>query len=196
MREVTHRSHTAVLGVKNWRITLRASALRCTWKDSEMSNYRRFRVAGGTYFFTVNLLERRRDLLVRHIDALRAAVRATKQDRPFHIDAWVVLPDHMHTIWTLPEGDEDFSNKWKSIKTRFSQTLPRTERRSAVRVRKGERGIWQRRFWEHVIRDERDATHFDYIHFNPVKHGWADKVVDWPFSSFHRYLRSGIYDAN
>jgi putative transposase len=196
MREVTHRSHTAVLGVKNWRITLRASALRYTWKDSEMSNYRRFRVAGGTYFFTVNLLERRRDLLVRHIDALRAAVRATKQDRPFHIDAWVVLPDHMHTIWTLPEGDEDFSNKWKSIKTRFSQTLPRTERRSAVRVRKGERGIWQRRFWEHVIRDERDATHFDYIHFNPVKHGWADKVVDWPFSSFHRYLRSGIYDAN
>jgi putative transposase len=161
-----------------------------------MPNYRRFRVAGGTYFFTVNLLERRRDLLVRHIDALRAAVRATKQDRPFHIDAWVVLPDHMHTIWTLPEGDEDFSNKWKSIKTRFSQTLPRTERRSAVRVRKGERGIWQRRFWEHVIRDERDATHFDYIHFNPVKHGWADKVVDWPFSSFHRYLRSGIYDAN
>jgi putative transposase len=181
---------------KNWRIALRASALRCTWKDSEMSNYRRFRVAGGTYFFTVNLLERRRDLLVRHIDALRAAVRATKQDRPFHIDAWVVLPDHMHTIWTLPEGDEDFSNKWKSIKTRFSQTLPPTERRSAVRVRKGERGIWQRRFWEHVIRDERDATHFDYIHFNPVKHGWADKVVDWPFSSFHRYLRSGIYDAN
>jgi putative transposase len=162
-----------------------------------MPNYRRFRVAGGTYFFTVNLLERRRDLLVRHIDALRTAVRATKQDRPFHIDAWVVLPDHMHTIWTLPEGDEDFSNRWKSIKIRFSQTLPRTERRSVVRVRKGERGIWQRRFWEHVIRDERDyATHFDYIHFNPVKHGWADKVVDWPFSSFHRYLRSGIYNAN
>ncbi|MEJ2456265.1 MAG: transposase [Candidatus Thiodiazotropha sp.] len=162
-----------------------------------MSNYRRFRVAGGTYFFTVNLLERRRDLLVRHIDALRAAVRATKQDRPFHIDAWVVLPDHMHTIWTLPEGDEDYSNKWKSIKIRFSQTLPPTERRSVVRVRKGERGIWQRRFWEHAIRDERDyATHFDYIHFNPVKHGWADKVVDWPFSSFHRYLRSGIYNAN
>ncbi|WP_139058773.1 REP-associated tyrosine transposase [Thiorhodococcus drewsii] len=109
----------------------------------------------------MNLLEWRRDLLVRHIDALRAAVRATKRDRPFHIYASVVLPDHMHTIWTLPAGDEDFPNSGKSIKIRFSQTLPRTERRSAVRVRKGERGIWQRRFWEHAICDERDyATHF------------------------------------
>jgi putative transposase len=167
------------------------------WRCWDMPDYRRFGIAGGTYFFTVNLLERRQDFLVRHVDALRTAVRATKRDRPFHIDAWVVQPGHMHTIWTLPEGDEDFSNRWKSIKIRFSQTLPRTERRSAVRVRKGERGIWQRRFWEHAIRDERDyATHFDYIHFNPVKHGWTDKVIDWPFSSFHRYLRRGIYYAD
>jgi len=128
-----------------WRITL--SGIRPTknlkWVD--MPNYRRYRVPGGTYFFTVNLLERKRDLLVRHIDELREAVRATKRERPFHIDAWVVLPDHMHTVWTLPPGDDDFSNRWKSIKIRFVQKLPRTERRSNVRVAKGERGIWQRR---------------------------------------------------
>jgi len=113
-----------------------------------MPDYRRYRIPGGTYFFTVNLLEWRLDLLVRHIGELRVAVRATKRDRPFHIDAWVVLPDHMHTIWTLPPGDDDFSNRWKAIKIRFVQALPRTERRSSVRIAKGERGIWQRRFWD------------------------------------------------
>jgi len=133
------------------------------WID--MPDYRRYRVPGGTYFFTVNLLERKQDLLVRHIDYLREAVRTTKRERPFHIDAWVVLPDHMHTVWTLPPGDDDFSNRWKSIKIRFVQKLPRTERRSKVRVAKGERGIWQRRFWEHVIRNENDyLRHVDYVH--------------------------------
>lgn len=162
-----------------------------------MPNYRRYRVPGGTYFFTVNLLERRLDLLVRHIDDLRDAVRATKRDRPFHIDAWVVLPDHMHAVWTLPPGDDDFSNRWKSIKIRFVQKLPRTERRSKVRSAKGERGIWQRRFWEHVIRDDRDyENHMDYLHFNPVKHGYVNFVKDWPHSTFHRYVRKGIYDEN
>jgi putative transposase len=111
-----------------------------------MPDYRRLRVAGGTYFFTVNLLERKQDLLIRHIHYLRDAVRTTKRERPFHIDAWVVLPDHMHCIWTLPPGDDDFSNRWKAIKIRFVQTLPRTERRSQVRISKGERGVWQRRF--------------------------------------------------
>ncbi|MCQ8131026.1 REP-associated tyrosine transposase [Methylomonas rivi] len=158
-----------------------------------MPDYRRFRVPGGTYFFTVNLLERRLDLLVRHIDLLREAVRITKQERPFHIDAWAVLPDHMHCVWTLPTGDDDFSNRWKAIKIRFVQKIPSTERRSMVRVNKGERGIWQRRFWEHAIRDERDyANHIDYVHVNPLKHCYVTRVKDWPYSSFHRYVREGV----
>ena len=159
-----------------------------------MPDYRRWRVAGGTYFFTVNLLERRLDTLVRHVDALREAVRVTRRERPFHIDAWVVLPDHMHCVWTLPPGDDDFSNRWKAIKIRFVQALPRTERRSKVRMAKGERGVWQRRFWEHVIRDEVDyARHVDYVHWNPIKHGLVRRLVDWPYSTFHRYVESGIY---
>ncbi len=105
-------------------------------------------------FFTVNLLERRLDTLVRHVDVLREAVRVTRLERPFHIDAWVVLPDHLHCVWTLPPGDADFSNRWKAIKIRFVRAIPATERRSKVRVAKGERGVWQRRFWEHAIRDE------------------------------------------
>ena len=125
-----------------------------------MPDYRRNRVPGGTYFFTVNLLERRSGLLVEHIDAFREAVRQVRARRPFHIDAWAVLPDHTHCIWTLPPGDTDYSGRWKAIKIAFAKSLPKTERLSAVRVRKGERGIWQRRFWEHTIRDERDyAAH-------------------------------------
>ena len=139
------------------------------------------------------MLERRLDTLVRHIDILREAVRKTRRERPFHIDAWVVLPDHMHCVWTLPPGDDDFSNRWKSIKIRFVQAIPRTERRSPVRIAKGERGIWQRRFWEHVIRNDTDyENHVDYVHWNPVKHGLVQSVADWPFSSFHRYVQAGI----
>ena len=162
-----------------------------------MPDYRRYRVPGGTYFFTVNLLERRLDLLVRHIDDLREAVRITKRERPFHIDAWVVLPDHMHTVWTLPPGDDDFSNRWKAIKIRFVQKLPRTERRSKVRVAKGERGVWQRRFWEHAIRNDNDyMRHVDYVHWNPMKHGLVQQVEQWPYSSFHRYVKEGIYPTD
>jgi putative transposase len=160
-----------------------------------MPDYRRYRVAGGTYFFTVNLLERSpNDLLVRHIDVLRTMVAKVKEKRPFHIDAWVVLPDHLHTVWTLPPGDDDFTNRWRLIKQGFSKTLPITERRSSVRMARGERGIWQRRFWEHVIRDENDYNrHVDYIHWNPVKHGLVQRVSDWPYSTFHRYVERGLY---
>ena len=159
-----------------------------------MPDYRRNRVPGGTYFFTVNLLERRECLLVEYIDALRDAVRQVRAQRPFHIDAWAVLPDHTHCVWTLPPGDVDYSARWKAIKIAFAKTLPRTERLSAVRERKGERGIWQRRFWEHTIRDERDyAAHVDYVHINPVKHGLVRRVADWPYSSFHRFVDEGIY---
>lgn len=159
-----------------------------------MSDYRRHRVAGGTYFFTVNLLNREARLLVEHIDALRAAVRKVRAQRPFHIDAWVVLPEHMHCVWTLPSGDDDYSSRWRAIKIAFAKTLPKTECLSVVRERKGERGIWQRRFWEHTIRDEKDyAVHMDYVHINPVKHGLVARVQDWPYSSFHRWVAAGIY---
>jgi len=159
-----------------------------------MPDYRRNRVPGGTYFFTVNLLKRRERLLVEHIDALRNAVRQVRAQRPFHIDAWVVLPDHTHCVWTLPHGDNDYSARWKAIKIAFAKTLPKTENLSAVRERKGERGIWQRRFWEHTIRDERDyAAHVDYVHINPFKHGLVERAGDWPYSSFHRFVKDGIY---
>jgi putative transposase len=159
-----------------------------------MPDYRRNRVAGGTYFFTVNLLDRRADLLIARIDALRAAVRAVRARSPFHIDAGVVLPDHMHCLWTLPDGDADFPARWRAIKVAFAKSLPPIEPRSPVRLRRGERGIWQRRYWEHTIRDDRDyALHMDYIHFNPVKHGLACGPADWPFSSFRRCVARGLY---
>ena len=159
-----------------------------------MVDYRRNRVPGGTYFFTVNLLDRRSCLLVEHIDWLREAVRAVKCRRPFEIDAWVVLPDHLHAVWTLPEGDADYSGRWRSIKIAFAKGLPKTERRSAVRLNKGERGIWQRRFWEHTIRDDADySAHVDYVHVNPLKHGLVERLADWPYSSFHRAVARGVY---
>ena len=159
-----------------------------------MVDYRRNRVPGGTYFFTVNLLDRRSCLLVEQIDLLREAVRAVKRRRPFQIDAWVVLPDHLHAVWTLPEGDADYSGRWRSIKIAFAKGLPKTERRSAVRLNKGERGIWQRRFWEHTIRDDADyAAHVDYVHVNPLKHGLVERLAEWPYSSFHREVARGVY---
>jgi putative transposase len=161
-----------------------------------MSDYRRNRVPGGTYFFTVTLFDRRSDLLIAEVDLLRAAVRKTMIQSPFYIDAWVVLPEHMHCLWTLPERDADFSGRWWAIKTEFSKSLPALERRSDTMTKRGERGIWQRRFWEHTIRDDRDyAVHMDYIHFNPVKHGLAANVADWPFSSFRRSVAKGFYPA-
>jgi hypothetical protein len=117
-------------------VALPPASMQSYWAPSYliMSNYRSYRVPGGTYFFTVNLLERRQDTLVRHIDVLREAIRKTRKERPFLIDAWVVLPDHMHCIWTLPSGDDDFSNRWKSIKICFVQAIPRTEIRFSVRI--------------------------------------------------------------
>ncbi len=151
-------------------------------------------VPGGTFFFTVGLLERRRRLLREYIDDLRAVFAAARARRPFTIDAIVMLPDHLHCLWTLPPGDCDFSGRWHEIKSRFSARIPKGERLSSRRQRKGERGIWQRRYWEHVIRDPHDfERHFDYIHYNPVKHGHVGHVGDWPYSSFHLCVRRGIY---
>jgi putative transposase len=161
-----------------------------------MPDYRRNRVPGGTFFFTVNLRDRRAGLLVAQIDTLREAVRQARARAPFHIDAWVVLPDHMHCLWTLPEGDADFPGRWWAIKTAFSKSVPAGERRSLVMQSRGERGIWQHRYWEHTIRDDRDyAVHMDYTHFNPVKHGLVEHPGDWPYSSFHRCVAGGLYPA-
>jgi putative transposase len=162
-----------------------------------MPDYRRNRVAGGTYFFTVNLLERRSKLLVQHIDVLRTAIKHVQKSKPFYIDAWVVLPDHMHCVWTLPMGDDDYPARWKAIKTAFSRAMPKTERLSIARVAKGERGIWQRRYWEHTIRNDKDyAAHVDYCHINPLKHGLVKQVKDWPYSTFHKLVKAGVYLEN
>jgi putative transposase len=157
-----------------------------------MPNYRRYWVPRGTYFFTVNLADRSRGLLVERIDALGASVREVRCERPFQSIAWVVLPDHLHTVWSLPEGDDDFATRWMRIKQGFSRRIPCGERVSDSRRRNGERGLWQRRYWEHLIRDERDLrNHIDDIHFNPVKHGYVVRACDWPHSSFHRDARAG-----
>lgn len=159
--------------------------------------YRRAFIAGGTYFFTVNLLERHKSLLTEHIDLLKNAFRTVKHAHPFEIDAIVILPDHLHAIWTLPENDADFATRWRLIKSHFSRGLPSSERINRSRKRKSERGIWQRRFWEHLIRDELDyARHVDYIHYNPVKHGYVDNPTDWPYSSIHRLIGDGILERD
>ncbi|HTU54329.1 MAG TPA: transposase [Acetobacteraceae bacterium] len=162
-----------------------------------MPSYRRHRVPGGTYCFTVNLLDRNSSLLVDQIDILRDAVRTVRARAPFHIDAWVVLPEHLHCIWTLPPDDDNYSGRWRALKSLFAAAMPHSERRSAARVRKGERAIWQRRFWEHTIRDDRDyAAHMDYVHFNPVEHGLAACAADWPYSSFRLCVTRGLYPAD
>src|SRR4051812_17598788 len=159
-----------------------------------MPNYCRAFVPGGCWFFTANLLDRRSDLLTQKIAALREATRRTRERHPFRIDAFVVLPDHIHTIWSLPFGDADFSRRWRLIKIEFSKSIPRTERLSKTRRVRGERGIWQRRFWEHLIRDDEDyRRHVEYCYINPVKHGFVRRVCDWPFSSFHRDVAGGLF---
>ena len=175
----------------NWRDPL---TLLPPYNTIIMPRYIRAHIPGGTFFFTVALLERKRRLLIEHIDALRKAFASVQAQRPFTIDAAVILPDHLHCIWTLPKGDADFSARWHAIKSRFSRSLPNQERLSTRRSAKGERGIWQRRFWEHAIRDDEDlARHMDYIHYNPVKHGHARSVADWPYSTFHRLVKRGVY---
>ena len=163
-----------------------------------MPNYRRAWHTGGTYFFTVNLLQRHgNDLLTRHIALLRNAVRSVQSRHPFRIHGWVVPPDHLHCVMTLPPGDADFAMRWRLIKMDFSKSLPKTERLSKVRAARGERGIWQRRYWEHLIRDDADMqAHMDYVHFNPVKHGLVARIADWTFSTFHHLVKKGIYPLN
>jgi putative transposase len=163
-----------------------------------MTEYRRPFMPGAAWFFTVNLAERKGNrLLIEKLDNLRSAFRSVQADHQFRIDAVVILPEHLHCIWTLPPQDADFATRWGLIKGQFSRSIQKGERISQSRLKRGERGIWQRRFWEHLIRDENDfRRHVDYIHWNPVKHGWAQRAADWPHSSFHRFARSGVYTAD
>jgi putative transposase len=158
-----------------------------------MPYYRRAKLEGGIFFFTVALADRTSDLLIRHIDRLRRMYRSVQARHPFETTAICVLPDHMHAIWSLPAGDADFPLRWNLIKSAFSRGLAHESLRTPSKIAKRERGLWQRRYWEHAIRDDADlARHVDYIHFNPVKHGYVSRVVDWPHSSFHRYVSDGI----
>jgi putative transposase len=157
-----------------------------------MVGYRRSRVPGGTYFFTVALRDRQARTLVHFIDALRWAVNTVRKEQPFRIEAFVVLPEHLHAVLTLPPDDSDYSGRWRLIKSRFSHTLAKAGV-GLARNAKGEYDLWQRRYWEHTIRDEGDLQrHVDYIHFNPVKHGWVKHVKDWPHSTFHGFVRQGL----
>jgi len=159
-----------------------------------MPNYRRARNAGATYFFTVVTAQRRPLLAtIEAIAVLRQSVAEVHRQMPFLIDAWVVLPEHMHALWTLPKDDMDFSSRWGRIKAGFT-------RRCGLAHTSGRRrdaGLWQPRSWEHLIRDEADfAAHMDYLRYNPVKHGHVARVIDWPHSSFHRCVRQGIYPVD
>ncbi|MFQ5562552.1 MAG: transposase [Parvularculaceae bacterium] len=154
-----------------------------------MPNYRRLFVPGGTYFFTVNLLDRSSDLPTRHIGLLRNAYRYVVARRPFETIAIVILPDHLHCAWRLPPEDHDFPTRWRLFKERFTKGLPADAETRRGR-RKGERGVWQRRFWEHAIRNDEDLSrHVDYIHFNPVKHRYVADPDDWPYSTWHEWKR-------
>lgn len=164
-----------------------------------MSNYRRAKVAGGKFFFTV-VSYRRQPILcdAPFRDALRAAITSVRRVRPFSIDAWVLLPDHLRCIWTLPPEDGDFSTRWSLIKRDVSLAIGARFRRdewlSGSKLKHRESTIWQRRFWEHCIRDDEDyRNHVDYIHFNPVKHGLVSRAADWPHSTYHRFAQAGIY---
>jgi putative transposase len=161
-----------------------------------MATYRRLYHHGGCYFFTVNLANRHSQLLIEHIDLLKKSIRHVKQKHPFDIDAMVVLPEHLHCVWTLPKNDIDYSTRWRLIKSYFSYHLPylNDEVYSDSRAKKAERGIWQRRCWEHLIKNEDDyRAHIDYVHINPVKHKHVSRVCDWPYSSFHQWVKNGVY---
>lgn len=163
-----------------------------------MSRYRRNRI-GRVFFFTV-VTDQRRPILTSDLGrrALRAAISSTRQTLPFEITAFVLLPDHLHTIWEMPRGDADYSTRWRLIKTHFTKTWRRSGgtlcQRSASRRKRGEHGLWQRRFFEHTCRDEDDWKRcLDYVHVNPLKHGLVNRVRDWRWSSFHRYVTAGEY---
>jgi putative transposase len=164
-----------------------------------MSRYRRNFFPGGTYFFTL-VAQGRRPIFTGDLARLflRAAIDKVRATRPFEIVAWALLPDHLHAVWALPRGDDDYSTRWMQIKESFTKQYLRAglshDSRLTSRVRRREQGVWQRRFWEHTCRDEEDLKHcVDYVHFNPKKHGLVGSVLDWPWSTFHRFVEAGEY---
>jgi putative transposase len=165
-----------------------------------MADYRRSKIAGGTYFFTVVTHERRPILTTETArTVLREAIQQARTTLPFQIDAWVLLPDHLHAIWTLPIGDANYSARWAIIKLSVSGACAAeiNAPQSDSERKRNERAFWQRRFWEHQIRDDADmARHLDYIHWNPVKHGLVKAVKNWPYSSFHKFVAQGVYPSD
>jgi len=162
-------------------------------------HYRRAFVPGGSFFFTAET-QQRRPLFASEdaVAVLRAAFRTVHASRPFVVEAVVVMPDHLHCIWTLPPGDADFATRWRLLKTFFTKHCdPALHTTTPARAGRGERGVWQHRYWEHVLRDETDFTrHVEYIHYNPVKHGYVATPAQWPHSSFHRYVEAGLYPVD
>jgi putative transposase len=157
-----------------------------------MSNYRRIFVPGGHYFFTVVTYQRRPLFEAsENVTLLRTAFKTIITKQPFTIDAIVVLPEHLHCIWQLPEGDANYSGRWREIKKHLSKRI------GSKRNRRGEFDVWQRRSWEHLLRDEDDwRRHMDYIHYNPVKHGLAASPGQWPYSSFRKAVAAGWYEPD
>ncbi len=155
-----------------------------------MSNYRRFWIRGGTYFFTVVTRERISILTDKHVrETLKEAIQKVKDRHPFEIISWVLLPDHLHMVWTLPGDDDKFALRWMLIKSAVTKQLHKSGEYQG--------SIWQRRYWEHLIRDEVDLkNHVDYIHFNPVKHGLCKKAHEWQWSTFNKFVDLGEYQKN
>ncbi len=163
-----------------------------------MSNYRRNKQSGATYFFTLCLRDRKSRILVDYINVLRLAYRKTQNKKPFTTDAMVILPDHIHALWTLPM-DDDYANRIRLLKSHFTRQLPVKIKQTNNKNRQShcQTGIWQLRYWEHTIRDERDfINHMNYIHYNPVKHGYVNNVKDWQYSTFHQCVKKGVYDGD
>jgi len=167
-----------------------------------MPEYRRIKQEGGTYFFTLVTFQRQKLFLVPDVMRLLLdTVEHVREMHPFEIIAYCVLPDHVHFLWQMPEDDTNYSMRIGVIKRRFSiQFISKYGDRlqkSDSQTRRREVTIWQRRFWEHLIRDEKDLNqHIDYIHYNPVKHGLVSKVRDWEISSFHNYVKEDIYSLD
>ena len=165
-------------------------------RNQLMVNYRRNIITGGMFFFTVTLQNRRSSLLVTHISFLKNAVQKVKNRHPFQLNAYVILPDHFHMIWTLPNGDSDYSTRMQQIKANFSKQIARSGR-TVHKTRHNEYRLWQRRFWEHTIKDNDDLEqHINYIHYNPIKHRCVEHLKDWPYSSFHHFVQNGRLPEN
>ena len=163
-----------------------------------MTDYRDNRVPGGTFFFTVRLLDRDSTLLTDHFSAFGEAMRQARSRKPFHVDAWVVLPDHAHAIWTLPPGDHDCATRWRAVKIAFSKALNKACPRGAAGPRPklsstGDGGIWKRHYRDYRIGDDAEyEALIDYVHSDPIRHGHCQHPSEWPWSSLHRFLAAGF----